>query len=1201
MAVRRSTLYTRRWNTFRPQLLNLEARLNPSQFLVSSTADNGDNDLPIPGSLRQAIKFINAGTDGYSDIAFGVPPGSVITPMGTLPTITRSNCYIIAAPPTGGVGVRIDGASAFGTPGLWVFGSNVLLQGLCITGFSEAIRLEGNNNNVRSCFIGVDYDGTTAKANGAGITINGDGNTIGGGTPGYGNVISGNSSVGVEIKSNPTGAITADNNKIFGNRIGVNFNFSVTVPNGTHGVRIDRGSGNLVGADDAGDGMLDGQATAANVIQGNKGYGVDVIGSSAKSTKIQANVIVGNELDGIHATNVIGLLIGGTTAKAGNVIGVNKGDGVKLDGDGSLAPTDLGATIQQNRIGVDQNDNMLPNIKNGIALFFSANNTIGGTTAVAANILSGNVQSGIAISGAAAKGNVVQGNKIGTKADGVTAQGNKLEGIYISSGANNNTIGGPSVAAGNIIAFNGDLAGLKGHGVELTFDAGSGNMISRNSIFSNKGRGIDLNSDWVTINDNLTFNPNPPYNAIADADSGPNGLQNYPMVIGRPNTNTLDEGVHTWKLSGTPGEIYTVDLYSNPGLTLGEYAEGATYITSFVTAAVGTDGTVTFTFDHTGYRDVTAVAIDKNGNSSEFSMVDTDADGLADPWEWDDGLDIDQNGTLSTNEFILTGSSLFKKDLYVEVDAMVGFAPGTAIFDGATETKDGGVIKAFAAATNVNVHNPDKSNGVVLHVVYDEKNIAAEAFAKIDDPFPRFQQIKNGTAGSGLDGRFGTPAQRGDANWVQIRQALTLTHRYSMFAQTYSYYSRDNLGNVRLDKAGNPIVLSGSSGLGELHGNDFMVTFGNAGWGNMAPALNDVDRAATWMHELGHTLGLGHGGAIDDNTNYKPNYHSVMNYSWQIPNFRNRFNVVTADYSGSWRLDYSGEQLAALNEAKLVEADGITGGNPAFSVPYGGGANVALAGSNGADVDWNFAAGIQGGTVQADINFSGGNTDVLVGHNDWANLRYYFLERASFAAGHSEVPDGHEDATQFFLPRVASVQINDGSAQRSRITSVTVTFTSPVSLPVNPATAFKLQRQSDGLFVDLAGVANISSTAVTLTFSGPITDFTSLKDGRYTLTVLDYQVTNGFGILDGDNDNTSGGNYVLASAPAAALPDPYLPPTNIFRLFGDATGDGAVSGADFNLFRTAFGGSDMTFDFDNDGFVGNSDFNQFKSRFGASI
>lgn len=196
-----------------------------------------------------------------------------------------------------------------------------------------------------------------------------------------------------------------------------------------------------------------------------------------------------------------------------------------------------------------------------------------------------------------------------------------------------------------------------------------------------------------------------------------------------------------------------------------------------------------------------------------------------------------------------------------------------------------------------------------------------------------------------------------------------------------------------------------------------------------------------------------------------------------------------------------------------------------------------------------------------------------------------------FARNVNGVDIGAFEAQGTILPAtVSAVKINDGSAQRSRVTSLTATLTGQPLLPLTLANAFELKRQSDNAVVTLS--ASAVDNVVTLTFTGGPVEFGSLADGRYTLSVLATQITN----LDGNNNGTAGDNFVLACEP-----DTMLPPTNIYRLFGDANGDGTVSGSDFRAFRTAFGGTDPIFDFDGDGSVSNSDFTQFRNRFGGSV
>jgi len=181
------------------------------------------------------------------------------------------------------------------------------------------------------------------------------------------------------------------------------------------------------------------------------------------------------------------------------------------------------------------------------------------------------------------------------------------------------------------------------------------------------------------------------------------------------------------------------------------------------------------------------------------------------------------------------------------------------------------------------------------------------------------------------------------------------------------------------------------------------------------------------------------------------------------------------------------------------------------------------------------------------------------------------------------------NTTQQSAPQVAAVTVNDGAAQRSRVTKLSVSFSTQVAFASIPSAAFRLTRNSDGAAVTFTATANVvgDQTVVTLTdFSGSVTQFGSLADGNYTLTTLANQVSSGGVALDGNGDGTGGDNNTQG----------------FFRLFGDINGDRRVDIADFGVLSTSFGlhsgqaGFVAAFDFNNDGVIDIADFGQFSIR-----
>ena len=120
----------------------------------------------------------------------------------------------------------------------------------------------------------------------------------------------------------------------------------------------------------------------------------------------------------------------------------------------------------------------LCNSGNGVFMFNSSNNTIGGTTAAARNIISGNRLPGIAIGGEFSTGNRVQGNYVGTNVTGTGDLGNQSNGMIVVNGTGH-VIGGTVAGAGNVVSGNNSP------GIALGFSDPAGILVQGNFIGTN--------------------------------------------------------------------------------------------------------------------------------------------------------------------------------------------------------------------------------------------------------------------------------------------------------------------------------------------------------------------------------------------------------------------------------------------------------------------------------------------------------------------------------------------------------------------------------------------------------------------------------------------------------------------------------------------------------------------------------------------
>jgi hypothetical protein len=210
-------------------------------------------------------------------------------------------------------------------------------------------------------------------------------------------------------------------------------------------------------------------SSASNHLQGNF-IGTDVTGLLARGAGNSAN-------PSIFVTSA-GNVIGGTNSGDGNLISGGNGNGLYFFNANNNV-------VQGNLIGVTAAGTAsLSNLDNGIVIYASSGNLIGGLAPGAMNVISGNGASGVYLVGSAATGNLIQGNRIGTDILGSNAVSNiKGDGVTM--------IGAPgNVVSSNLISGNG-LAGVSLQGAGAT-----GNFLSGNFI------GLGLKGSTVLANHN---------------------------------------------------------------------------------------------------------------------------------------------------------------------------------------------------------------------------------------------------------------------------------------------------------------------------------------------------------------------------------------------------------------------------------------------------------------------------------------------------------------------------------------------------------------------------------------------------------------------------------------------------------------------------------------------------------------------------
>lgn len=438
---------------------------------------------------------------------------------------------------------------------------------------------------------------------GNGVALNGSSNWVGGPSPYTRNYIQENGGHGVVIGNQ----IASHSNLVQRARIWSNDGRGVQLSNGSSNVVSNNEiavNGNDAVRVDAPDnqvlqnsiGFLDG------VVHGNAANGVVV---AANGAVVNSNRIAGMADDGIDLFSGFGAQVMnnqvGTSNNGADWGNANAGIRIRAAAPNALVDGNSvgfnfhGMVIEAsdtlvcgNWIGVGLGNQLAGNASEGLWLVGDGNQVGSTDGSCLANVIGDNGSDGIEVWGA---DNLIADNRIG----GVPGLdlGNHNGGILLhGAGAQSNQL------LGNVLWYNAS------DGVRVTASAGTGNAIQKNSFGSNGGQGIDLLDDGATAND------------PGDADTGPNRLQNSPVITSAIGA-TGEVAVTFHVDSGSAAAAYplAVDVYlTGPGTSQGErwlqretYATPTASVTRYIALPAGIDS-----------GGVIATATDAQGNTSEF-------------------------------------------------------------------------------------------------------------------------------------------------------------------------------------------------------------------------------------------------------------------------------------------------------------------------------------------------------------------------------------------------------------------------------------------------------------------------------------------------------------------------------------------------------------------------------------------------------
>ncbi len=383
--------------------------------------------------------------------------------------------------------------------------------------------------------------------------------------------------------------------------------------------------------------------------------------------------------------------------------------------------------------------------------------------------------------------------------------------------------------------------------------------------------------------------------------------------------------------------------------------------------------------------------------------LDSDGDGLCDAWERAGGIDLNGDGIIDA---LLPGADPARKDVYLEIDYMVLPDQGTVC----TATTDCNAGQSCTAnICRGHSHRPHTEAIQAVVDAFARQGIALH-LDPVQDAIPETPVVTFDALDAVCSGLPPTAS-----NFYDLKARYSDPKRKS--AYHYAIFGHYNTcGSGASCSLCNPSVSFGGGGRSELPGNDLIVSTGVFFDFGLTPAVEH--EAGLLMHELGHNLGLRHGGDTDLPV-FKPNYLSSTNDNFTFQGIAftltpgsavPRSCTTSADCPSGIctsagtcaRIDYSRVALPTLDETHLDERAGIAAGTTDITT-YVCPDFTPMSGAGTGPIDWNCNGNPTETDVSADVNADGSppaftSTTLLTGHADWPNLVYKFQCNAQGSA-----------------------------------------------------------------------------------------------------------------------------------------------------------------------------------------------------------